>query len=113
MIAAFAMLVFALFHRVESRVDAMRVLGASLLASYTAAVLVNTVRITVAMWLAAHPATLSSFSAADVHRIEGITVYFAGLVLLYELVQRLDLGTEARSAKVAAGAGARRPQVRS
>jgi exosortase K len=113
MIAAFAMLVFALFHRVESRVDAMRVLGASLLASYTAAVLVNTVRITVAMWLAAHPATLSSFSAADVHRIEGITVYFAGLVLLYELVQRLDLGTEARSAKVAAGAGARRAQVRS
>jgi hypothetical protein len=74
---------------------------------------VNTVRITVAMWLAAHPATLSSFSAADVHRIEGITVYFAGLVLLYELVQRLDLGTEARSAKVAAGAGARRAQVRS
>ena len=113
MIAAFAMLVFALFHRVESRVDAMRVLGASLLASYTAAVLVNTVRITVAMWLAAHPATLSSFSAADVHRIEGITVYFAGLVLLYELVQRLDLGTEARSAKVASGAGARSAQVRS
>ena len=101
MIAAFAMLAFALFHRVESRVDAMRVLGASLLASYTAAVLVNTVRITVAMWLAAHPAALSAFSAADVHRVEGITVYFAGLVLLYELVRWLDLGTEARSAKVA------------
>ena len=47
-------------------------------------------RITVAMWLGAHPAALSGFSAADVHRIEGITVYFAGLVLLYELVQRLD-----------------------
>jgi exosortase/archaeosortase family protein len=76
------------------------VLGASLLASYTAAVLVNTVRISVAMWLAAHPGALSAFSAADVHRVEGITVYFAGLVLLYELVQRLDLGTEARSVKL-------------
>jgi exosortase K len=86
----FAMLVVALFHRVESRVEAMRVLGASLLASYSAAVLVNTVRITVAMWLAIHPAALSTFSAADVHRVEGITVYFAGLVLLYELVQRVD-----------------------
>jgi exosortase K len=90
MIAAFAMLVFALFHRVESRVEAMRVLGASLLASYAAAVLVNTIRITIAMWLASHSAALSAFSAADVHRVEGITVYFAGLVLLYELVQRLD-----------------------
>ena len=29
-------------------------------------------------------------SAAEVHRIEGIMVYFGGLVLLYELVQRLD-----------------------
>ena len=52
MIAAFAMLVVALFHRVESRVEAMRVLGASLLASYSAAVLVNAVRISIAMWLA-------------------------------------------------------------
>jgi len=53
------------------------------------------------MWLAAHPAALSAFSAADVHRVEGITVYFAGLVLLYELVQRLVCGAGARSAKVA------------
>ena len=59
-------------------------------ASYAAAVLVNTMRITVAMWLGAHPAARSGFSAADVHRIEGIAVYFLGLVLLYELVQRLD-----------------------
>ena len=28
--------------------------------------------------------------AADVHRVEGIAVYFGGLVLLYELVQRFD-----------------------
>ena len=105
MIAAFVMLVVALFHRVESRVEAMRVLGASLLASYSAAVLVNTVRISIAMWLASHPAALSAFSAADVHRIEGITVYFAGLVLLYELVRCFEgrvaaFGTEASSAEV-------------
>jgi hypothetical protein len=66
------------------------VLGVSLLASYAAAVAVNTLRITVAMWLGGHPAALSGFSAADAHRIEGITVYFGGLVLLYEIVQRLD-----------------------
>jgi exosortase K len=90
MIAAFVMLIAALFHRVESRVEAMRVVGASLLVSYSAAVLVNTVRISIAMWLGSHPAALSAFSADEVHRVEGITVYFAGLVLLYELVRRLD-----------------------
>jgi exosortase K len=90
MIAAFAMLVVALAHRARSAASAAHVLGVSLLASYAAAVVVNTTRITIAMWLGAHPAALTGFSAADVHRIEGITVYFAGLVLLYELVQRFD-----------------------
>ena len=90
MIAAFGMLIFALLHRVESGMSAARVLIMSLLASYAAAVMVNTVRIAIAMWLAAHPVALSAFSAADVHRLEGITVYFGGLVLLYELVRRLD-----------------------
>jgi exosortase K len=110
MIAAFGMLMLALLHRVGSGMAAVRVLLASLLASYSGAVLVNAVRIAIAMWLAAHPAVLSTFSAADVHRFEGITVYFGGLVLLYELVQRLDrstvligqnLGAAASSAKAA------------
>jgi exosortase K len=90
MVAAFGMLMVALLHRVGSRMSAARVLSVSLLASYSAAVLVNAVRIAIAMWLAAHPVALPAFSAADVHRVEGITVYFGGLVLLYELVQRLD-----------------------
>lgn len=92
MIAAFGMLMLALLHRVGSRFSAVRVLSLSLLASYSAAVLVNAVRIAIAMWLGAHPAALSAFSAAEVHRVEGITVYFGGLVLLYEIVQRFDRG---------------------
>jgi exosortase K len=90
MIAAFGMVVFALLRRVRSGPAAFAVLGAGLVASYGAAVLVNTVRITVAMWLAAHPVPVSTFTPAEVHRIEGITVYFVGLVLLYELVRRLE-----------------------
>ena len=88
MIAAFGMLTFALVHRVGSGTSAVRVVGVSLLAGYSAAVLVNAVRIAIAMWLAEHP--VAGLGAADVHRIEGITVYFGGLVVLYELVQRLD-----------------------
>lgn len=90
MVAAFGMLMLVLVHRVGSGMAAARIVGVSLLASYMAAVLVNAVRIGIAMWLAGHPAALSMFSAADVHRIEGIVVCFSGLVLLYELVQRLD-----------------------
>ncbi len=90
MVAAFGMLMLALVHRVGSGMSAARVLGVSLLGSYAAAVLVNAVRIAVAMWLAAHPFPRSTFSAADVHRLEGIVVYFGGLVLLYEAVRRLD-----------------------
>jgi exosortase K len=92
MIAAFGMLMLALLRRVESRFSAARVLSVSLLVSYSAAVLVNALRISIAMWLGAHPAALSAFSPGDVHRVEGIMVYFGGLVLLYELVRRLDRG---------------------
>jgi exosortase K len=105
MIAAFVMVAITLLHRVQSsrsvgcsvgRVllfgPGAMVISVSLLASYAAALVVNTVRIVIAMWLAAHPITVASLSAADIHRLEGITVYFAGLVLLYALVRRLDRG---------------------
>ena len=90
MIAAFAMVVLALLRSVRSGAMGLSVLAAGLAASYGAAVLVNTARITVAMWLSAHPAPVSILTPADVHRIEGIAVYFVGLVLLYEVVRRLE-----------------------
>ena len=99
MIAAFGLVTFALLRRIESAVSGARVLAAGLLASYAAAVLVNTARIAIALWLAAHPVALATFTPAQVHRLEGIAVYFGGLVLLYELVQRCDRGP------VAAGSG--------
>ena len=89
-IAAFGMLMFTLFHRVASPLSAARLLGTTLATAYLIAVMVNAVRISIAMWIAAHPIAGSTFSAADVHRIEGIVVYFGGLVLLYELTQRFD-----------------------
>jgi len=90
MLAAFGMLVLALLHRAGSLLSAAGVLGASLFASYGAAVLVNAVRIVAALWLAAHPVAGSVFTAAEVHRLEGISVYFGGLVLLYELAQWIE-----------------------
>jgi exosortase K len=93
MIAAFAMVAFALLHRAQSPGTGAAVVGVSLLVSYAAAVAVNAVRIVIAMWLAGHSVAFGSVTAADLHRLEGITVYFGGLWLLYELVQRVDRGT--------------------
>ena len=96
MIAAFVMLVSAHFHHVRSLGAVPRVLGISLVAAYIGAVVANAVRITVAMWLAAHAAMLSPFTPAAVHRLEGIVVYFGGLVVLFEISQRLDRCAAAR-----------------
>lgn len=92
MIAAFAMVAFALLHHARSFRGSAAVVGLSLLASYVAAIVVNAVRIVIAMWLAATPMPLMSLTAAEIHRLEGIAVYFGGLLLLYALVRWIDSG---------------------
>jgi exosortase K len=92
MAAAFLVLVFTIVRRVTSAVSMAVVLIGSLSAAYVAAVLVNTARIAIALWLGAHPMSLSMLTAADIHRLEGIVIYFAGLTLLHELARRLDRG---------------------
>jgi len=90
MIAAFGMLVIAMAHRVRGRKAAFGVLSGSLLAGYVAAVMINAVRIAIAIWLAGHRGSSFALPAADVHRLEGIIVYFGGLVLLHEAARQFD-----------------------
>ena len=101
MIAAFAMVAVALLHRAQPGHRAgwvlffgpgVIVVGVSLLASYLAAVIVNSVRIVIALWLARTPMPWTSLTAAEIHRVEGIAVYFGGLLLLYALVRWIDNG---------------------
>ena len=88
MIAAFGMLTFASLWRVASYASGLRVLLVSLAASYVAAVVINAVRIAIAIWLADQPAAIAGMSAAEIHRVEGIAVYFGGLAVVYELGSR-------------------------
>ena len=90
MVAAFGMLILALRHRIRSGRSALCVLAVSLAAGYAAAIVVNAARITIALWLAGRPPMFASLSQAEVHRIEGIVVYFGGLMLLCELARRVD-----------------------
>jgi exosortase K len=57
-------------------------LGQGVLLSYAATVLVNTLRILVALWLASANLGAGWWTAARIHRLEGIVVYFAGLLVL-------------------------------
>ena len=96
MIAAFGMVAWTLRRRVRSAGAGVFVVAAAVLASYAAAVLVNAWRIVAALWLADHPLRL--VPASQAHRVEGIACYFAGLVLLCELVRRIDTSLEGRAA---------------
>jgi exosortase K len=85
MIAAFAMLMFVLRHHLGTLPTGAAVFAGSLAAAYGTAVVVNATRIAVAMWLRAEA---PAWSAPQIHRLEGIIIYFTGLVLLYELARR-------------------------
>jgi hypothetical protein len=81
---------FRLSRRVVSGLTGACVVIGSLSAAYASAVLVNTGRIAIALWLGADPQLFSQLTSAQLHRLEGIVVYFTGLVLLYELARRVD-----------------------
>ena len=92
MIAAFAMLTFTFRRRATSVSSGAVLLAVSLLTAYSSAVIVNATRIKIAMWLMGHPLAVSRLTPAQSHRVEGIVVYFAGLVLLHELVLQVQRG---------------------
>jgi len=88
LIAAFGMIAWTLRRRARSIRGAGVVLVVSLLASYAAAVVVNASRIAAALWLSGYE--LRGVSGSQLHRLEGITCYFVGLVLLFELLRLID-----------------------
>ena len=72
----------------DSRRNAL-ILAQGLALSYMGAVVVNSIRILVAIGLASADLADGWWTAARIHRLEGITVYFAGLLLLDRVVRRL------------------------
>lgn len=73
-------------------------LGRGLALSYAAAVVVNSIRILVAIRLASADLAGGWWTAARIHRLEGITVYFVGLLLLDRVVRRLAAPRTAEAA---------------
>ena len=88
MLAAIGMVGLLLSERAMSWRASARLAALSLGVGYAATVIANTIRIVVALWLARHALGSDFWTAARVHRTEGIVVYFGMLVALHVVVQR-------------------------
>lgn len=77
------------------------------LAAYLATIIANTVRISSALLLRRMPVEIG-LSPDQLHRFEGILIYFGFLLLLFLLSEKLSEGTGAASS-CAAGSGFMRP----
>lgn len=64
--------------------------GEGVVLSYAATVLVNALRILVAIWLASANLAAGWWTAARIHRLEGIVVYFVGLLVLDRVSRRMS-----------------------
>ena len=99
MLAAWGMVGFLLSERARSWRAGAQLWALSLVMAYIATVFANTLRIVVALWLALHPAASGWWTAARIHRLEGIAVYFGMLVALHLLVQRMARTTSASASR--------------
>jgi exosortase K len=88
LLAAFGMVGFLLSERVRSLRAGAGLAAVSLMLAYLAAVFANTLRITVALAVTAHPLNRGWLTAGRIHRLEGVVVYFGTLALLHLVVQR-------------------------
>ncbi len=65
-----------------------------LLFSYFATIVTNTIRISIALWLRQTSVEISWLSPAQLHRFEGILVYFGMLLLLFVISERLQRNSD-------------------
>ena len=56
--------------------------------AYVATIIANTVRICIALELQRHPPNISWLNANQIHRLEGIVVYFGFLLLLFFMTEK-------------------------
>ncbi len=62
------------------------------LLAYLVTLLANATRIVVALWLQHPPAAFSWLNHEQLHRVEGIVIYFGFLLLLFVLSERMSAG---------------------
>jgi exosortase K len=87
-ITAFLMLAFGQLWRAKSSRIGWRFLPCSAACAYLATVIANTVRITTALQLHGKQLAIGGLNPNQLHRFEGIFIYFGFLLLLFMLSER-------------------------
>lgn len=87
-LAAFLALVLGALGAMATARDAALRLARAAVFAYAATVVVNTIRISIAV--AMHRQNLSGMDREQLHTIEGIVVYFGGLCALYALARAIE-----------------------
>lgn len=97
LITCFLMLALGKLWRNRSRQTSWLSLTALAGIAYLTTVIANTVRIAVALQLRAAPQNFKWLSAEQLHRVEGVLIYFGFLLLLFTLVERIERPRRAQS----------------
>ena len=110
LITSFLMLSLRELWRDRSRNTSWAFIPVSAFFAYLATLIANTVRISTALRLRQMSFETSWLSPSELHRLEGIVIYFGFLLLLFLLNERLRTGIGNLQARPAASAGLTRPE---
>jgi exosortase K len=88
LITAFLMLSLRKLWLEHSATVSWRFIPSAALVAYLATLVANAVRITIALQLQRTPPQIGNFSPGELHRFEGIFVYFGFLLLLFVISER-------------------------
>jgi exosortase K len=100
LIAAFLMISIGRFLRQNL---SWKFLPAALVISYVATIVANTVRISTALQLQHTQLEISGMSSNQLHRLEGILIYFGFLLVLFLVTERISHGTSTELLRSAQG----------
>jgi exosortase K len=90
LIAAFLMLSMRKLFRDRSKRIPWRFIPTVAGAAYLATLVANTARISIALWLRQRPAEIGWLSPDQLHRFEGVFIYFGFLLLLFVISEKMD-----------------------
>ena len=88
LLTAFLMLGLRLLWRERFQAVSWRFLPVTAVVAYMTTVIANTVRICIALEIQQHSVQVSGLSGNQLHRLEGIVVYFGFLLLLFVLTEK-------------------------
>jgi len=92
LLASFLMLTLRKFWLERSKSSKWRSIPVSAIIAYVFTIIANTSRICIALEMQDHPLRLDGLNGNQIHRLEGIVVYFVFLTFLFLLTERMEQG---------------------